>query len=74
MNEEDFDPIAQEERELLGIIADLQREYQRQAKPYVDRLVRLKSLQPPPPFIFPVAEADAETMRKLLPPSLLTIG
>jgi len=38
------------ERMLLGQIDEINREYQRTIKPFVDRLIEIRSLRPLPPF------------------------
>lgn len=39
-----------QERWAIDQIEALQREYHERAKPFVDMLVRIRSLQPPPPI------------------------
>lgn len=49
----------EEERFLIGKIQRIQEEAQRTAKPYVDRLVHLRSLRPMPPMIITAEQARA---------------
>lgn len=44
----DHDPIAEQERFLIQAIEALQRDYQRQAEPYIRRLAMLRTLRPQP--------------------------
>ena len=47
-----------EEQQIIEMIAMVQRDYQRQIQPYVDRLVLLRSLQPPPPICISLGQAE----------------
>jgi hypothetical protein len=53
-----------EEQQLLDMIAMIQRDYKKQIQPYVNRLVLLRSRQPPPPIF--VSNEDAEYLRRLV--------
>lgn len=44
----DHDPIAEQERYLIQAIKALQRDYERQAEPYIKRLAMIRSLRPQP--------------------------
>jgi len=52
--DEDMD---EQERLLVGMIRDIQEQYHRAAKPYVDRLMYLRSLRPMPPMIITIQQA-----------------
>ena len=53
------DDLDECERFLVGEIDRIQEQYQRAIKPYVDRLVQLRSLRPMPPIIIPIEQARA---------------
>lgn len=55
-HDEDFD---EHERFLIGEIQKIQEAYQLAAKPYVDRLLALRSLRPTPPMLITAEEAKA---------------
>jgi hypothetical protein len=55
----DDDPLDAEERYLVECIQRLQEEYTRVAKPYTDRLVRLRALRAPPRWLVTVEQAQA---------------
>ena len=40
------------ERDLIAILEDLRASYERTARPYVDELVRLRSIRCPPRVVF----------------------
>jgi hypothetical protein len=40
-----------EERYCHQVLAELRRSYELQAKPYIDRLVAIQCLRPPPPLV-----------------------
>jgi hypothetical protein len=42
------------ERDLIAILEDLRASYERTAKPYVDLLVRLRSIRTPPRVVIPL--------------------
>lgn len=48
-----------EEQYLYAQLAELRRSYEKAAKPIVDRLVYLKSIEPPPPWAVAFSEALA---------------
>jgi hypothetical protein len=48
-----------EEQYLVDAIRVLQRDYEKAAKPYFDRLVQIRSMQPPPPMIISLEQAEA---------------
>jgi len=48
MNDDDLG--VQEERHLLDILAQIRRAHEEAAKPYVDRLIAIRSLRPPAPI------------------------
>jgi hypothetical protein len=47
-----------EEKQLIEMISMIQRDYQKQIQPYVDRLVLLRSRQPPPPIYISLEHAE----------------
>lgn len=47
----------EQERFLVGMIQSIQEQYQQAAKPYVERLVYLRSLRPMPPMIITAQQA-----------------
>lgn len=47
-----------EEQQLLEMIAMIQRDYQKQIQPYVDRLVLLRSLLPQHPVYITLEQAE----------------
>lgn len=53
-HDEDFD---EHERFLIGEIQKIQEAYQLAAKPYIDRLMYLRSLRPMPPMFITVEQA-----------------
>jgi hypothetical protein len=52
-----------EEQYCRFMLAELQRAYQRDAKPYIDRLVRIESLRPQPRLILPIDHPAVEAIR-----------
>lgn len=48
-----------EDRYLRAQLARLQREYQAAAKPFIDRLVAIEMLRPPPPIFITKEQAEA---------------
>ena len=48
-----------EEQYLYAQLAELRRSYEKAAKPIIDRLVYLKSLEPLPPFVVPASSLPA---------------
>ena len=49
----------EEERYLLDTLDGLRRSYEKAAKPYIDRLVRIRNARPAQPMIVSIAEAKA---------------
>lgn len=47
-----------EEQQLLEMIAMIQRDYQKQIQPYVDRLTLIRIRQPPPPIYISLEQAE----------------
>ena len=56
--EQDEDPIELEIRYYMSELANLQEAHQKAIKPIVDRIVRLKSLQPQPPIYIPAWQLE----------------
>lgn len=54
-----YKTCADEEALLIEHIKALQREYEAAAKPFVDRLVALRSLRPMPPMLVTYEQAQA---------------
>ena len=48
------DRLDAQERQLVEKIREIQREYEQVAKPYVDRLVYIRSIRPPAPIYYSV--------------------
>ena len=46
-----------EERYCYQMLAELRKSYERDAKPYIDRLVALKSMQTPAPIVLTLDQA-----------------
>lgn len=51
------DTDADEERYCYQMLAELRKAYERDAKPFIDRLVHLKSLEPTPRIVLTVEQA-----------------
>lgn len=55
-------------------LAELRKSYERAAKPYIDRLVAIKSMEPPQPFLLTLGakvgefEIRSEQVASALPP------
>lgn len=47
----DRDALDETERDCIARLAELDREYRERCKPYVDALVRIRGMRPPPPLI-----------------------
>ena len=54
-----YQTSADEEALLIDVLNQLQESYNRAAKPYVDRLVVLRSLRPMPPMLVTYEQAKA---------------
>lgn len=50
---------SEEERDLREILDRLRQEYERRAKPYIDRLAAIESLRPPPRIFMTIEQARA---------------
>lgn len=57
-NTDHEDQLDAEERFLIDQIRTLQLEYEKAAKPYVERLVLIRSLRPAPRFMLSVEQAQ----------------
>jgi len=54
------------EQYLRDRIADLQREYQKAAEPYIQKLVELKAMEPPKPFVVHWSNVSLEDQDRIL--------
>lgn len=50
---------------LLGCLRQLQKDFSEAAKPFVDRLVALRSLDPPTPMLINIADIPPEVLRQI---------
>lgn len=57
------DQYLDEEEYLKSQLAELQRAYQKQAQPYIDRLTAIYALRPMPPVVIDLNELKEETSK-----------
>lgn len=54
-----------EEQYLIERIEEIQEQYRKAAQPYIERLVRIRSMQPSPPMIFDLGSISKDVLEQI---------
>ena len=68
------DPTEARRRHALEAIANLHREYERAAKPYIDMLVQIESMRPPPFLIDAAWLKTSNISANLIPAGCIVVS
>lgn len=61
-----MEDLAEFEKYLIGQIEAIRRSYEKEISPYVDKLVRIRSMRPIPPVIIEINPSNREFLESLI--------